>query len=375
MRIKILLSRIRIAVVTAIAYVLLTAAFTQTAYAESLAQLKREIEAAEKEIKKLSSGKANLAKTVTLTEDKLAKEKQAIVIINREISANLKEVDNLRSGIEDAVKKREENSEKARLLIAFWADNAGSLTTRVFLSGEAGNSVKNAELTEQLNLRIWETVKKYEQQEREWAAKSEELLQKNDFLQKQRTEAEAARAGYAKDLEALKTRMSALKNNETARREYLSELEKRNQRLAGLTRSSGSGGGAFAKLKGALGYPIKGKVIERYGARVHPDTGLSITQYGIKIRPTALGDVVCVADGKVVYVNNLSGWQNIIIIEHDKNYFTVYGNIDEFFVKQNEAVKSRALIGRLDTSIAGAYLYFEIRNHRDAVDPMAWFAK
>jgi septal ring factor EnvC (AmiA/AmiB activator) len=116
-------------------------------------------------------------------------------------------------------------------------------------------------------------------------------------------------------------------------------------------------------------------VIERYGERVHPETGLRITQYGIKIKPSGGGDILCVADGKVVYVNNLSGWQNIIIIEHDKNYFTVYGNIDEFFVKQNEEVKSGALIGRLDASITEAYLYFEIRNHRDAVDPSAWFVK
>jgi septal ring factor EnvC (AmiA/AmiB activator) len=343
--------------------------------ADTISQLKRDIETTEQEIKKLSDGKANLVKTITLTEDKLAKQKRMIALINRDISANLKEVDNLRRSIEESVKQQGKNSEKARLLAAFLADNAQDLTTRAFILGEASAGIKNAELIEQLNLNILKAVQDFEREERELSVKSEEVLRRNENLLKQRGEAEAARNDYSKDLAALKLRLSSLKNDEKASREYLSELEKRNQRLAGIPKSAGSGSGAFAKLKGKLSYPLKGRVVERFGKRIHPDTGLSITQYGIKIKPAAKGDVFCVADGKVVYVNNLSGWQNIIIIEHDKNFFTVYGNIDEFFVNQNQEVKNGTLIGSLDTSVAETYLYFEIRNHRDAVDPLAWFAR
>jgi septal ring factor EnvC (AmiA/AmiB activator) len=341
----------------------------------SYERLKDEIAGKEREIQSLSSNRANLVKIITLAEDKLAKQKEALALINREIAANLSEVNNLQSYIKEAVEKQKENSEKARLLAAFLSENSQTLTTRAFLLGRAEESVKNAELAERLNINVINAVRSYEEQEREWTAKSAELLNRNDLLKTQRTEAEKARAGYADDLAELKRRFAALKNNETAGREYLAELENRRQRLAGIAKAAGSGEGAFAKLRGKLIYPVKGRVIERYGERIHPETGLRITQYGIKIRPSGGGDILCVADGKVVYVNNLSGWQNIIIIEHDKNYFTVYGNIDEFFVRQNEEVKSGALIGRLDATITEAYLYFEIRNHRDAVDPLAWFAK
>jgi septal ring factor EnvC (AmiA/AmiB activator) len=338
-------------------------------------RLKGEIAGKEREIQALSSNRANLVKIIILAEDKLAKQKEALALINREIAANLSEVNTLQNYIKEAVKKQKENSEKARLLAAFLAENSQTLTTRAFLLGRAEESVKNAELAERLNINVVNAVRSYEEQEREWTAKSAELLNRNDLLKTQRAEAEKARTGYANDLEELKRRLSTLKNNEAAGREYLTELENRRQRLAGLARGTGSGEGAFAKLRGKLMYPVKGRVIERYGERVHPDTGLRITQYGIKIKPSGGGDILCVADGKVVYVNNLSGWQNIIIIEHDKNFFTVYGNIDEFFVRQNEEVKSGALIGRLDVAIAEAYLYFEIRNHRDAIDPLAWFVK
>jgi septal ring factor EnvC (AmiA/AmiB activator) len=338
-------------------------------------RLKDEIAGKEREIQALSSNRANLVKIITLAEDKLAKQKEALALINKEIAANLSEVNNLQSYIKDAVEKQKENSEKARLLAAFLSENSQTLTTRAFLLGRAEESVKNAELAERLNINVINAVRSYEKQEREWTAKSAELLNRNDLLKTQRAEAEKARTGYSNDLAELKRRLAALKNNEAAGREYLEELENRRRRLAGIAKAAGSGEGAFAKLRGKLIYPVKGRVIERYGERIHPETGLRITQYGIKIRPSGGGDVLCVADGKVVYVNNLSGWQNIIIIEHDKNYFTVYGNIDEFFVRQNEEVKSGALIGRLDATITEAYLYFEIRNHRDAVDPLAWFAK
>ncbi|MDR2104825.1 MAG: peptidoglycan DD-metalloendopeptidase family protein [Deferribacteraceae bacterium] len=348
--------------------------FAPYIFAADLPQLKREIEAAELEIKKLST-RTDLAKIITLTESKLAKEKEALALINREIAANLKSVDVLRKAIEESVQKQKKNSEKARLLTAFLADNTQNLASRAFLAGEVGESIKKAELIEHLNLSILKTVREYEEQEKALADKSNELLQKNELLLKQRKEAEAAKSDYSKDLADLKARFASLKSNETASREYRLELDKRNQRLAEIPKATGGSAGAFAKLKGKLSYPMKGRVIERYGARVHPDTGLSITQYGIKIRPTGRGDIFSVAAGKVVYVNNLNGWQNIIIIEHDKNYFTVYGHVDEFYVKLNEEVKSGALIAGLDASIAEAYLYFEIRNHRDAVDPLAWFAK
>ncbi|MDR2400501.1 MAG: hypothetical protein LBD73_02480, partial [Deferribacteraceae bacterium] len=46
--------------------------------ADTISQLKRDIETTEREIKKLSGGKVNLVKTITLTEDKLAKQKRMI---------------------------------------------------------------------------------------------------------------------------------------------------------------------------------------------------------------------------------------------------------------------------------------------------------
>jgi hypothetical protein len=95
---------------------------------------------------------------------------------------------------------------------------------------------------------------------------------------------------------------------------------------------------------------------------------------GISIR-ASLGDpVVAVADGKIVYSSDeLPGYGNLIIIEHDGGLMSIYGHNYANYVEKGDFVYSGQLIGvagELPNSEPG--LYFEIRNHGKAENPFSY---
>ena len=67
----------------------------------------------------------------------------------------------------------------------------------------------------------------------------------------------------------------------------------------------------------------------------------------------------------------------MIIIDHGKNYYTVYAHLEEVFKAKGDDVESGEVIATVgDTgSLTGAKLYFEVRHHGKPVNPLPWFKK
>jgi septal ring factor EnvC (AmiA/AmiB activator) len=67
----------------------------------------------------------------------------------------------------------------------------------------------------------------------------------------------------------------------------------------------------------------------------------------------------------------------MIIIDHGKNYYTVYAHLEEAFKAKGDVVQTGEVIATAgDTgSMTGAKLYFEVRHHGKPVNPIEWFKK
>ena len=76
----------------------------------------------------------------------------------------------------------------------------------------------------------------------------------------------------------------------------------------------------IVQQKGRFSWPIKGRVVSYYGVRKGKKYD------GINIH-APLGSPVKAADsGKIVFSNKLSGYGNIVIIQHKDKYTTVYAH-------------------------------------------------
>lgn len=107
--------------------------------------------------------------------------------------------------------------------------------------------------------------------------------------------------------------------------------------------------------------PTRGRQLSDYG-----QNGKGI-DYGGNI-----GDpVYAAADGRVVYAgNNLSGYGNLVIIQHNPTYLTAYANNQSLLVQEQQQVRRGQEIARMGNSGATrVQMHFELRENGKPVNP------
>ena len=125
----------------------------------------------------------------------------------------------------------------------------------------------------------------------------------------------------------------------------------------------------FVVNKGRLPWPIRGEIIARFGARVHPRYRTTTANNGIDIATRNSSPAAAVHDGRVVYADQFLGYGRLVILDHDGGFYTLYGNLDEIGVTVNAQVAAGAAVGKTRD-----YLHFEIRRAGQPVDPLQWLA-
>jgi len=116
-------------------------------------------------------------------------------------------------------------------------------------------------------------------------------------------------------------------------------------------------------------WPVKGPVTSWFGAREgRPHDGIDIA--------APKGTPVLAAEkGKVIYSDDgISGYGNLIIIQHEGGFHSVYGHNARNRVDVDEVVNRKQVIAEVGNTgrSSGYHLHFEIRKNQRAVDPMKY---
>jgi len=132
--------------------------------------------------------------------------------------------------------------------------------------------------------------------------------------------------------------------------------------------------GDFQNNKGGLPWPVTtGFISKQFGKQPHPTLKeIIITNNGIDIQTEKKADVRAVFDGKVAGTQFVPGYQNTIILQHG-NYYTVYSNLEEIFVKRGDIVKIKQAIGRVGKD--KAEVHFEVWQEKQRLNPVNWVSK
>lgn len=132
----------------------------------------------------------------------------------------------------------------------------------------------------------------------------------------------------------------------------------------------------FGQLRGRLGWPIKeGKIVRVFGENKNERLNTVTLNYGIDIAVKGEQNVLSVAEGIVSAIDWIPGYGSIIIITHRDEFRTVYGHVSDINVKEGERVKGGNPIGKVNESLEGKILHFEIWNERNYQNPEAWLAR
>lgn len=123
---------------------------------------------------------------------------------------------------------------------------------------------------------------------------------------------------------------------------------------------------------GQLPWPIAGSVVERFGKFKHPELDTVVVSNGIKIRPPQPGPVRAVAAGEVLFAGEFKGYGLMALVAHPDNLFTIYAHLGELGVKKDQKVSVGESLGRSGSAADDRALYFELRLHGEAMDPLLW---
>ena len=124
---------------------------------------------------------------------------------------------------------------------------------------------------------------------------------------------------------------------------------------------------------GGLGWPVAGSLLASYGGRL-PDGRRSD---GVLIAAPAGTAVKAVADGTVVFADWMTGYGNILIVDHGNGYMSLYAHADCLLKDPGTPVKRGDPVANVGTSGGQevAALYFELRRNGSPVNPAAWLTR
>lgn len=181
-----------------------------------------------------------------------------------------------------------------------------------------------------------------------------------------------------------KTLINQIEQNKTTHLKTMEELEERAEQLQNLMKKILNSRIPpsitlipLYEKKGALPWPINGRVVTHFGLQKHPRFNTITMNNGLEISPRNNMVVKCIHPGTVAYTDHFQGYGNLVIIDHGMSYYSLYGHCSDFLVKKGDPVQANqsiAVVGDF-TSLKGTTLYFEIRYKTKPLNPLQWLKR
>ncbi|MGK9367475.1 murein hydrolase activator EnvC family protein [Melioribacter sp. Ez-97] len=132
----------------------------------------------------------------------------------------------------------------------------------------------------------------------------------------------------------------------------------------------------FSLLKGSLAWPVrKGKIVRKFGENRNRKLNTVTLNYGVDILTSEDADIYAVAEGVVSAIEWIPGYGSVVIVTHRDEFRTVYGHIKEIYVEEGQLISGGSAIGKVNESLEGNILHFEIWNSRNYQNPEIWLSK
>lgn len=228
--------------------------------------------------------------------------------------------------------------------------NTAQLETMASIDSELLNLQQLQQRGEIQQQQLDQTARQLEQQQKQL---DEERLQRRQLLGSINQQLQSKEARLRKLLEDAK------------------QLEQLLQRIAKEAQKRAQKSTQFAKLRGKLPWPAKGKLSAKFGQSRNLG---KLTWEGVVISAPMGNNVRAVADGEVVFSDWLRGYGLLLIVDHGQGYLTLYGHNQSLNKQVGDRVKQSEVIASIGNSGGNSEpgLYFEIRKKGNPVNPKRW---
>ncbi len=133
----------------------------------------------------------------------------------------------------------------------------------------------------------------------------------------------------------------------------------------------------FLLNQGKLIWPVRGKIVSKFGTQKNPVLKTITENSGIDIKAEKGTPVKAILDGVVTTITYIRGFGNTIIIDHGSGFYTVYTHVEYVHIYEKQYVLTGTVIANVGESgtLSGSILHFEIWKNKIKLNPEDWLAK
>lgn len=362
----------------------------QSAHKQQLERLKKQTAQKQEELKKYKEQERAISKEISALENKKAeaiRQKNKLQSDINYVEQAILSTEQKKSALERSMPMWNQILTQEMLQFYFTPHCAVcvgdmSVEEELFLQRALVHKAEFAVSLKEENKAAKQKITDFEQRNKKLMQASTQIEQKQqiistNFLKKQQ------------DLTLTKKKAQAIRNeinelNKSARE--LDDLIAKFERQRNKKTQKGTSGAAgkqtsIAKIDlpmHSLPWPVRGKVLSKFGKEYRADLNTWIFRDGIKIAARAAEPVKCVEGGEVIYAGPFRSYGNVVIVEHGKGFFSIYGFLQTIEASVGSKVIRGGVLGHAgqdtqQSSGTGQYaVYFETRQGTTAVDPMDW---
>jgi len=153
------------------------------------------------------------------------------------------------------------------------------------------------------------------------------------------------------------------------------ELQVESFRITDIIRRQQRGphqGPRLSLLAGSFIWPVRGPITSGFGWRIDPFIHRRALHTGIDIAAPMGAPIAAAADGTVIYVGWMTGYGNVVVLDHGNGVSTVYAHLSASAVHVGQVVHRGEIIAHVGMTgwSTGPHLHFEVRQDGQPIDPL-----
>ena len=189
-------------------------------------------------------------------------------------------------------------------------------------------------------------------------------------LEARRQELEEVRTQVARHLASLERSRA----NTGASLDELRQREENLQRLVGVlaTRQRFTGSEDIRGYRGALPWPIEGRVVQNFGRQKLEKYSAYTVCNGIRFDAPSSSSVNAVFPGVVAYARHFKGYGNMVVLDHGNEIYSLVAGLGTIHVRVDQRVTMGMRLGLASPPKEGGNVYLEFRVAEKPENPRRW---
>lgn len=311
-----------------------------------------------------------LEDSVATTEDRLGESRTQAKKTAKELADAVKRLELQRKGMSERLRRIYMEGNPTVISALIGSHDVGEIASRQFVYQRVEQRDREA-FTDFRETSLAVADKKREADR--LVVRIKELLERQQRQQEGLKEARQQKKQY---LGELNNRMGELKELasqfEQDEASITNQIESYMREMAAANRKKGAklpkySGGRFSR-------PINAHMTSSFGMRYHPILHYRRMHAGVDFGAPVGTSIHAAADGVVIAAQRMSGYGNVVIVDHGGGYATVYGHCSRILVSNGQHVSRGQTIAKVGSTglSTGPHLHFEVRINGKPVNPVGY---